>query len=66
MIKNSQKRERRLHRKLNDSTHLADWKEPETSYHYAKDYGQVADFKVIKLTWWQKILQWLRKLKPLA
>lgn len=66
MIINDLKRQRRLHRKLNDSTHLADWKEFETSYHYAKDYGQVADFKVIQLTWWQKILQWLRKLKPQA
>ena len=61
MIKNSQKRERRLHRKLNDSTHLADYKR-----FVVATPNEIAFKEILSLTWWQKILQWLRKLKPLA
>jgi hypothetical protein len=60
MIKNDLKRQRRLHRILNGKTNPPDWKQ-------IKELSVVKTLeKMVSLTWWQKIFQWLRKLKPLA
>ena len=61
MILNDLKRQRRLHRKLNDSTHLSDYKK---RYVDTPISGIVAE--ISKLSLWQRLLNWFKSLWPTA
>ena len=58
MILHDLKRQRRLHRILNGTTNPSDWK---GSYRWWLP-KMIVKTEGLKLTWYQKLIQWLQKL----
>ena len=62
MIIHDLKRQRRLHRKLNDSTHFSDFKKAKMATEESAILDRLFSNKEVSLTWYQKLIQWLQKL----